>query len=573
MILEGFNRFVQKQTILFNSEVYYVVGNNLDHPVKSPSNGAGKSSILNAICWGLFGKTVSRLRAREVMANRVKKAQVILNFDNGLEVCRTHDTYHRLYFSVNGKRYENDVIETQEELNKHLGLNWDTFQSTCCMFSGGTASKFLEARPGERAAILGNLVNDSIFQQASTQMMTDYEYYQKQRGILESNRNILNKQIEEKYIQLEQFLLKYSKAQAEEANRKTLITMRIADIQNQIKQILLELDHPPIKSVEEIQAHISTLIQNYKTQYDKLKYIEFNMHPAEDVVEGSHCSKCKRYIDANAYESYKLTIEDGVKEFQTLSVEVKEIAKQIEIHKEEYNKTFGWWQDKAKKEETISEYKINIMDLEESLNQNYLGYLEARKQELEKEVVSLSTTIKDIDEQIYSFNYYENILKQLIPGFKNEIKNILFDNIRGDLEYNTTLFAQQFAEDMFKIYYPNKDLNYKEKFEILMEAEGTVRDISTYSPGERWRASFACLLALRYTMMQKTKSKLNLLLIDDPMGEIDDGGCEELFKVINNLWKQEKNLVLVTLPKAHIIPPGSNIISVERKDYVSRICK
>lgn len=572
LTIEGFGKILETQTVFFQNEIYYVTAENHDTN-KASSNGSSKTSLLNCILWCLYGKTFTH-SVTEVVSKKASKCSVVAYFTSDefgvLEVNRWYSNKHNLYYSLNGVREEGDVTITQKKLNDVLGLDWEGFQTSCCMFSEADASKFLEATPATRAKLLSDLVDDRIFQRAATQMETDAKYYKEQMATGQNNIELLEKQIKYKEDQLSLLHIKYTKASQEELNRKTIIEMKIAALQNEMKQQLAFIMNPPQGDIAQVQADISYLKGEHKKQYDELKYLEFQIKSAESIMLGGNCKTCKRYVDHQALAHFQQVTQEEQTLYQHMSQKLHETQTNIEQATAMYHSLFNYNNQKNAAEERMAEIKVAIMDLEESYNHNMLEYLDQQRNDLTQELLGMQNYIDEIKQNQAKWFWYADKLKYLIPGFKSMVRNIMFDLIRGDLERFTNEFAADFADNMFTIQYPSKDQIAKEKFEIIMSENGELRDISTFSKGERWRGCFSCLLALRQIMRNKTKTNLNFILIDDPMGDIDETGCEELWKVLDRIHKVERNLILVTLPRMDLVPPGRRI-HIVRQNHKAKI--
>ena len=122
--------------------VVVIKGKNLDvspdeNDEKHSSNGVGKSSIIDAIVYGLFGKTVknpSKIKQSDVINNQVgKNLEVEVAWDD-YRVLRTRKPDSlRLWKSSNGVWDDTTEITlggmpaTQKEIENILGLNYETF--------------------------------------------------------------------------------------------------------------------------------------------------------------------------------------------------------------------------------------------------------------------------------------------------------------------------------------------------------------------------------------------------------------------------------------------------------------
>ncbi len=140
----------------------------------SGSNGAGKSSILDAITWALFGQ--SRAKSDDEAINRIAAAKgesAIVRFDFELE--KTHYRVVRRKKLRRGAQLElqigdgeggwktlseRKIRETQATIEKLLRMNYQTFINASFLLQG-KADEFTTKTPGKRKEILADLIGAS----------------------------------------------------------------------------------------------------------------------------------------------------------------------------------------------------------------------------------------------------------------------------------------------------------------------------------------------------------------------------------------------------------------------------
>jgi hypothetical protein len=160
--------FTNQQTVTL------IRGRNLDASGKKSSgqssNGVGKSAVIDALVWGLFGKTVkrpSKIGADDVLNNAdPKKLSVCVEFDN-YRVTRTRKP-NALKLEV----FRNDVWEeetrgtikdTQTDIENILGLSYEAFTSIV-VFSDDNSASFLECPTPTKRKIVETLLGLEKFQ-------------------------------------------------------------------------------------------------------------------------------------------------------------------------------------------------------------------------------------------------------------------------------------------------------------------------------------------------------------------------------------------------------------------------
>lgn len=129
------------------------------------SEGSGKSAILNAICWCLFGCLPKEANIDDVIKDNETSCQVILEFDNGDTIVRTRKP-NDLYMTKAGAIIKGkDSNETKSLIEEYIGLNFETFCQSI-YFAQNYDKKFLMAKQAEKGKILSSIQNLQIFDKA-----------------------------------------------------------------------------------------------------------------------------------------------------------------------------------------------------------------------------------------------------------------------------------------------------------------------------------------------------------------------------------------------------------------------
>jgi len=128
-------------------------GFNIDD---NTNEGSGKSSILNAITWGLYGKLPKDINIDEVINENSQSCEVTIEF---LDFSIVRKRKPNQLFIINDKGLlikEKDSKTTQELIEKMVGLSFESFLFTI-YFSQEYSKKFLIANQEERGKILSEI--------------------------------------------------------------------------------------------------------------------------------------------------------------------------------------------------------------------------------------------------------------------------------------------------------------------------------------------------------------------------------------------------------------------------------
>ena len=193
---KNLNSLVGEWSIDFTTPEY--VGDGI-FAITGPT-GAGKSTILDAICLALYGRT-PRLKAisksgNEIMSRQTGECFAEVTFSTGAGQFRAHWSQHRARKKPNGNLAESKheisdakscrILESKKRnvaaaIEEKTGMDFDRFTRSMLLAQGGFAA-FLQAAPDDRAPILEQITGTEIYSKISQNI---HERKQNELGKLE----------------------------------------------------------------------------------------------------------------------------------------------------------------------------------------------------------------------------------------------------------------------------------------------------------------------------------------------------------------------------------------------------
>ncbi|MBL8088700.1 MAG: SMC family ATPase [Anaerolineales bacterium] len=339
----------------------------LDLACISGANGAGKSSLLDAFTWSLFGE--ARGKGVDVinLNQDVKAAEVALTFQYEGNVYRVQRTLPRnkstvLEFQVldggNSNQYsvisngqwrpltEKSTRETQSRIEQTLQLDYETFINAS-FFLQGKADQFTQKKASERKAILSSILGLEIWE-------TYKERTAEKRKAIEDEVNTIDGRIAEIDAEL-----------SEEDSRKT----RLSELENSLKQV---------SSAREAQEKILDNIKNttlvLKQQKELVETLEKALNNSRFSLSSLEAKLTEKELEREGY------------------ADLVSRAKEIE-------KLYKKWQE-VKRELGELENSSFVAREYQSKRQPLVDVINAEKNELEKEKSVLSNQWSVISEQL-----------------------------------------------------------------------------------------------------------------------------------------------------------------------------
>lgn len=164
--VQGFRSFAAEQTIEFDKlrpGLYHLAGRNEVEP-SLEGNGAGKSSLLEAICWGLYGRTSRNIRAGAIKNwNAKEQCNVAVNVQTqaGDVLIYRAQNPNALVVSVNGA----ERVVDQKTLDELLGVGADAFLFS--IYFAQFVPSFIDLSPADQMGLYSTVLGLNVWEAAS----------------------------------------------------------------------------------------------------------------------------------------------------------------------------------------------------------------------------------------------------------------------------------------------------------------------------------------------------------------------------------------------------------------------
>ncbi len=323
----------------------------------SGANGAGKSSLLDAITWALFGQ--ARKRDESLIHTACQKAEVTLDFEYENNLYRVHRSIQRgkgntVDFFVHNPQAdkpsqvwktlsERTLRETDALIVRTLRLDYDTFINAS-FFLQGKADQFATQRPAERKRILGSILGLDVWETYKDQATT-------QRKEKEDEVKALDARMGEVLQELSEEPARKQRLHELEGQLATLSTSRVQQA----------------KALQELKKLEASLLEREKMLVSLFKQLEI----------------ASQYRDRNAK-----TLQERQSELQSYELQLE--------HADETETAYHKWQQSR---QSLSELEIVAEKFRQSDNQRRepLMRIEAERARLAQEIANLEASLAALE--------------------------------------------------------------------------------------------------------------------------------------------------------------------------------
>ena len=532
-------------------------------------NGAGKSTVLDALCFALFGKPF-RTISKSQLINTVNAMETVVEIEFSIA--------SRKYKVIRGIKpnkfeiWQNDVMLNQEANSRDyqkileqqiLKLNYRSFTQVVILGSS-TFVPFMQLKAKFRREVVEDLLDIKIFsvmnlllrqrlKDLATELQeVEYNYKLSSEKIsmqetyikdIKNNADVIIKDKEKTYddnaVELGK---KVSEKKTLEENQKSLFKS-VDD------QISTESKDTKLKDLR------STLTEKQKEKDRMINFFE----------KHDECPVCTQDID-NEFKTQMIS---------TKQTEKKEITDGLLKMENELDKTKSRLDEIKKVTDIIQDNSIKIAQLNTSIQE-----LEKYQERLSSEIKELeNSTINNSDEEKLKtlqeeFNQIEQNKKELKEEkvYKEASRAMLQDTgiktkiIKQYLPIMNQLINKYLASMEF---YVNFTLN--ESFEETIKSR--FRDTFNYesfSEGEKMRIDLALLFTWRAIAKMKNSTNTNLLILDEIFdSSLDSAGTDEFLKILNTL--EGENVFVISHKQDVLVDKFKHTLKFEKNKNFSKM--
>ena len=562
------------------------------------TNGMGKSSIPLIIEEALFNKNSKGIKKADIPNRYVNDGyNIYLSLtkdDDRYEITINRKKSIKVKLEKNGEDISSHTAtNTYKTLQEILGVDFKTFSQL--VYQNTNASlQFLTATDANRKKFLIDLLHlekyvelFDIFKAASKEVSSTSNTIAGKLATVEKWLND-NKLSDTSILPLLDLEIDTSK------DEKTLrsLTVEIENISEKNKKIQTNNQYKSMLDAIDIgEANKST------AQYSSYDDLQSELGAVKAVATGAQrtlkqlgeirdtCPTCEQPIDSSVElamkEAEEVKYEEATRRIKTLQREIVDIKSENNEY-ERCQTVKKDWEDLFRSiDRGLQTDLLDQQELEGRVS-DVQGRLRESKQELSRiseeneRITRRNTRIQVIQEQTDEFiaqleEYSEKLEKNrklesnldiLKKSFStNGLLAYKIENLVGELEELANVYLAELSDGRFTLEFVVSN----DKLNVQITDAGNVIDILALSSGELARVNTATLLAIRKLMSSISKSKINILFLDEVISVLDDAGKERLVEV---LMREDLNTYLVSHGWSH---PLLEKIEVVKSENISTL--
>ena len=533
------------------------------------SNGAGKSTMLDAICFVLFKKPFRKISQAQLI-NAVNEKEMMVSIE--FKIGSTHWQVNRgvkpnifeIFRDGTALNQESNQRDQQTWLEQSvLKLNYKSFTQVVILGSS-TFIPFMQLTAPNRREVIEDLLDIKVFSTMNDILKG------RAKGLRDSiTQATYDLDLIKERVEIQQRFIEDIKANQKKQrdSKSTDISTLQAEVDELEENIINASEHVDLlqkeaDSIGDVTNKLNEL-RVYQSKFnDKKKTLNKEMKFYE---ENDRCPTCSQTITESSKKSNQKGISDQLSAIESATVDLKQKLEEI------------------KEQVSLKEGKIKeIRDIQSNISSDT------------KEIRWKKKSMKKIQEEIDTpqtdnLKREQNNLKSLVKeGLEGEIALKETKKVKENFDVCSALLKDTgIKSQIIKRYLPimnqliNKYLNeldFYVSFDLNENFEETIKSrfrdefcYASFSEGEKMRIDLALLFTWRTIAKMKNSANTNLLILDEIFdSSLDIAGTYDFMKILRS-FNDSTNVFIISHKTDVLQDKFDRILKVEKKQNFSVI--
>lgn len=500
------------------------------------ANGHGKSTILDALTFALFGKAFRNIN-KPTLINSVNGRECVVEIE--------FNTNGRDYKVIRGIKptvfeiWVDDILLNQDSASKDyqeylekivLKMNYKAFTQIVIL---GSASfvPFMQLTPADRRAIIEGLLDIQIFSTMSVlvkqRVVTNKEALDLNRVALkgaEDKKSYIERTLASLRQNSDDRLAEFERQHSELAEQKKNLLNRVKALAEEKEALTLEI--ADLAHLRKTHANYVVSATEHRTNVGRLEREISFLHNSDN------CPTCKQILDQDFKVKRVCDLEESIEKMKEATVGyndfIGKILETIAEKDEKAKRIININAEIKSSKQTMMHFVSTMNDLEDSIEKikNADNLVQDSENDLEEAIREITKLENEKIELLEDRKYIDTamsllkdggiktkIIKQYIPIINKQVNKYLaqmgfFVNFNIDENFNEVIKSR-----------------YRDEFSY-----------SNFSEGEKTRIDLALLFTWRAIAKMKNSVNTNLLVLDEILdGSLDANGTDEFLKIIKSL--------------------------------------
>lgn len=484
-------------------------------------NGHGKTTIANAIVFGLYGK-VEGVKMGD-LPNRINKELWVkinlkcrnteVEIERGLAPSKFEVRLNGVEFDKAGKRSVQEYLE--EEI---FGIPYHVFKNIIIL-SVNDFKSFLTMTNHDKKQIIDRMFGFSILNDMQRMVKED-------RKSLKADLDLYSRELQQINENIVSVNMKLNELMAE-SNEKN--KARIQELKDSLTA--LNEDRKKLTEAQEkITKSLGSFNETLSTQQRSKSQLEFELESLRkklELYESNSCPTCEAPLTTDFHQDRKKDIAAKIDELPTQIQEATKEVESIQTKIREMREKDRSVRDRiSSMNTTITSLKKELIKIKDNLSNGAdFDHMNQLIKDFEEQEATKTKENAETSSQYHFLESLEDILGE------DGVKNLAIQTILPGLNANVAAMGQT-------MHLPFH-MRFDDKFNCIINHLGEEINPMTLSTGERKKADFIIIIAI-IKILKLRFPELNLLFLDELLSSVDADGVHNILKILSQVIKESK---------------------------------
>ena len=532
-------------------------------------NGAGKSTILDALCFGLFNKPFRNISKKQLV-NTVNNGSSIVEVEfaiGGKEVKVVRGIKpNKFEVYVNGNMINQDANarDYQKYLEQSImGLNYRSFTQVVILGSS-TFIPFMQLSTKARREVVEDILDIKIFSLMNFLLKSQIKELNENIRDTDNHYELTKEKanLQERFI--EDVINNKTNIIEENKNKVRDNEQNISSKEEKIKTLTNEKESISFDAEEKARTE-AKIRQLGKTEAALVNKRGNHEKQIDFFQNNSECPTCEQSITESTKQTQIESRTTKIGEIDRAIGEIEEMEKSSEGRLEQILRDLD---DIRSADVEIAKIRSSISELEKfnaKLQKDIETYENGQVSDDDKEkLAKLKGQIELIEQQKSKLNedkFYVDVARNLLQdtGIKTKI-------VKQYLPIMNKLVNTYLSSMDFYVQF-NLDENFNETIKSRFRDEFSY---ASFSEGEKMRIDLALLFTWRAIAKMKNSTNTNLLILDEIFdSSLDGSGTDDFLKILNTF--SDQNVFVISHKQDMLIDKFRSVIQFKKEKNFSHL--
>jgi len=549
-----------------NCQLTLVLGHNLDMGGDGSRNGTGKTTIINALSYALYGEALTNIR-KDNLINKTNGKGMMTTVEFEIQGKKYRIERGRrpnvLKFFIDGEdaiseEQQGDSRETQKEIEKIIGFPHNMFKHLIALNT--YTEPFLAMKNNDQKDMIEQLLGITELSLKAEVLKERQKHTRdsiKEEEIRINAVEESNKRIDKNIQEIE------SRSKAWEINKENKLTeLGTAIVDMEKLDIDIELDNHKLKAeLKEkrstkltLDTELNRLETSLNRSHDKLNQLESDLESALAGV----CPACEQpTAHLDTHETYTQEVRDKIvaeeeynKELSERHQEVSDALQEFSDIEQEPVTTYSTLEEALQHKHNLETIHSQLSDKVEELNP-YIEQIEGLR------TTGIQEISFDLMNDLTHLQEHQDFLYKLLTSKDSFIRKKIIDQNIAYMNHRLSYYLE-------KLGLPH-DVKFSNDLGVEITEYGRDLDFDNLSRGERNRLILGLSWAFR-DMYESLNRPMNLMCIDELVDSgMDSMGVENALAVLKKMHREQgKNIMLIS-HKEELIGRVNNVLTVVKE--------